>query len=124
MQRSKFTRFVTTALLFASATGLAACADEDGEEGLYDGDQDPGASPELRRGCGTIEPSELEMAQIDAEVAAHMAALKSQPVSSVTGGTINVYWHVIRSGTSASQGNISSGQINQQIGRASCRERV
>lgn len=35
--------------------------------------------------------------------------------SSVTGGTINVYFHVIRSGTSASQGNLSSTAINNQM---------
>lgn len=36
-------------------------------------------------------------------------------VSSVTGGTINVYFHVIRSGTAASQGNLSSTAINNQM---------
>lgn len=35
--------------------------------------------------------------------------------SSVTGGTINVYFHVIRSGTSASQGNLSTSAINSQM---------
>ncbi len=35
--------------------------------------------------------------------------------SSVTGGTINVYFHVIRSGTSASQGSLSTTAINNQM---------
>jgi hypothetical protein len=33
----------------------------------------------------------------------------------VTGGVIPVYFHVIRSGTSASQGNVSDSMINSQI---------
>jgi len=40
---------------------------------------------------------------------------RSGDVSNVTGGTINVYFHVIRSGTGVSQGNVPSGQISQQI---------
>lgn len=35
--------------------------------------------------------------------------------ANVNGGTINVYFHVINSGTSASQGNVSSQAISDQI---------
>ncbi len=35
--------------------------------------------------------------------------------SSVTGGVINVYFHVVRSGTSASQGSLSTSAINSQM---------
>ena len=43
-----------------------------------------------------------------------MQSVASGP-SAVTGGTINVYWHVINNGTSLSQGNIPDSQITASI---------
>jgi len=60
--------------------------------------------------CATRIPSSTEMANID-------RAVKSRLLMSpaVTGGTVEVYVHVINNGTSASQGNIPDSQITSQI---------
>ena len=74
--------------------------------------------PSFQR-CSTIEPDEATKAAIDAELAPALAELaKAKPGVSrqaVTGGTINVYWHVINNGTTAAQGNVPDSQIAAQI---------
>lgn len=64
------------------------------------------------RRCATVNPDEQEAAAIDQQVRAYMS---SRAVSAVTGGTINVYFHVIRKGTGISNGDITSTMINNQI---------
>lgn len=68
------------------------------------------------RMCGTDHNPQL-IAAAESDFAVRLDNLKKsgEDTSSVTGGVINVYWHVIRSGTSVSQGNISSQMINNQI---------
>lgn len=61
--------------------------------------------------CATPVLSESEMNRIDGEVAKFMEG----QVEDVTGGTINVYWHVIRRGTGTSNGDIPQSQIDAQI---------
>ncbi len=63
--------------------------------------------------CGTPTPNPMLQLRIESDLAAKLAAL--QPGVEVTGGTINVYWHVINNGTSLSQGNIPDSQIAAQI---------
>jgi hypothetical protein len=79
--------------------------------------------PELKR-CGTVEPTELEAAALEADFQQRLAMLpKKRPGSGggsggggggtvVTGGTINVYFHVI---TAGSAGNVSDQMIADQI---------
>jgi hypothetical protein len=64
------------------------------------------------RRCATLHPDEQEAAAIDQQIRDYMS---SHVISKVTGGTINVYFHVIRKGTSVSTGNITSTMINNQI---------
>lgn len=71
--------------------------------------------PDFQR-CSTHEPDDAEKARIELEIGAYLR----DPVlgvsrSALTGGTIDVYWHVINNGTSASQGNISDQMIAAQI---------
>jgi hypothetical protein len=63
--------------------------------------------------CGSRTPSDAEIAAVDSQVAAHRSSSSSAPL--VTGGTIDVYFHVIRSGTGVSNGDISDTQIRAQI---------
>jgi len=58
--------------------------------------------------CGTPEPTQAQLVQ-DATVMAGLIRTKSAPV------VVPVYWHVIRSGTAVSQGNISDASIASQI---------
>src|SRR5687767_10649083 len=67
--------------------------------------------------CATEKLNEHEIARIEDEVNLFKSnqRLVDGYESNVTGGTINVYWHVINSGTSASQGNISDSMIANQM---------
>jgi hypothetical protein len=71
--------------------------------------------PNFQR-CSTVEPDDVQKAQIETEIGQYLR----DPVlgvsrSALTGGTINVYWHVINNGTSTSAGNISDQSIAGQI---------
>ena len=61
--------------------------------------------------CGTLHPTQIEREFVEQEV----LSVASSGAKNVTGGTINVYWHVINNGTSLSQGNIPDSQITAQI---------
>ena len=68
--------------------------------------------------CGTQKLSPAEIDEIEREVEVdkeNRKILNRGYALDVTGGTINVYWHVIRSGTSLSQGNIPDSQITAQM---------
>lgn len=67
------------------------------------------------RACATDhDPQKIAANEMDFQVRkAEME--KAGFVNDVTGGTINVYFHVISSGTSVSQGNISDQMINDQM---------
>ena len=62
--------------------------------------------------CSTLHPTQQQRDLIDAEVNRRMVA---PGASNVTGGTIPVYFHVINSGTSVSQGNITDAMITSQM---------
>jgi hypothetical protein len=106
-----------TSILIAMAAALTAGActdiDTDGEE--IDGVQEPGSGEDAFRECGTIDQDELTAAAVQDEVDAYMSAHKFDTVANATGGTIPVYWHVINSGSSLSQGNIPDSQITSSI---------
>ncbi|MEW5742120.1 MAG: zinc metalloprotease [Myxococcota bacterium] len=73
--------------------------------------------PELKH-CGTYEPTELEAAALEADFQRELATLTRKPggggggAPTVTGGVINVYWHVISNGAT---GNIPDSMINAQM---------
>jgi hypothetical protein len=62
--------------------------------------------------CATKDLNEYEAALIEREVQKWMS---QYAFSQVTGGAINVYWHVIRKGTGVSNGDITTTMINNQI---------
>jgi hypothetical protein len=76
-------------------------------------DEDFNDDPAWKRGCAVIEPTDEEKAEIEQEVHDHLEALKVARTSGVTGGTVNVYFHVITS--SSNQGNVTDQQINAQM---------
>jgi hypothetical protein len=61
-----------------------------------------------------VNPSEKEQKAMEADFAFKKSALGSFTMNA-TGGTIPVYFHVIRSGNAASQGNVDDSQIASQI---------
>jgi hypothetical protein len=67
--------------------------------------------------CATEKLNEYQVAQIEDEVRIfrenQRAALGYE--ATATGGVINVYFHVIRTGTAVSQGNITAQMITDQI---------
>lgn len=64
------------------------------------------------RRCATIHPDEMEADAINANVRKFM---KSHLFSQATGGTIHVYFHVVRKGTGISNGDVPDSMINAQI---------
>ena len=106
-------------------TTLVACQSGDGEPSRLDDVEDV----EMHAGhirCATRNLSDAERLADAEHVANYMAAAqkKGPPGGGggggggggvVTGGTINVYFHVVNAGSSASQGNISDQQIASQI---------
>ena len=77
----------------------------------------PAETREAGDRCATEKLSEYQLAQIEDEVRIfrenQRASLGYE--ATATGGIINVYFHVIRTGTSVSQGNISTQMITDQI---------
>lgn len=68
--------------------------------------------------CVTRNLNDEELAEVERTVAIskeNRKAANGGYALDVTGGAINVYWHVIRSGTATSQGNIPDSQIANQI---------
>jgi hypothetical protein len=61
-----------------------------------------------------MNPTETERKAMEADFNFRKSALGSF-AAEATGGTIQVYWHVISNGTSLSQGNIPDSQITSQI---------
>jgi hypothetical protein len=80
--------------------------------------------PNFQR-CSTVEPSDDEKARIELDIQTHLRGLKDLDLGAnpnlgvtrqgVTGGTINVYFHVINNGTGAANGNVSAQMITDQI---------
>jgi hypothetical protein len=111
----KLQHWVVLGGLFAAASALGAgCSVDSTEvgEGVDVGSETAAAAPVVRT-CGTHEFSEEEIAKREAEFEA-LAPYKDN-FNAAGDITINVYWHVINSGTSASQGNISDAMIANQI---------
>ncbi len=66
--------------------------------------------------CATEKLTEFQIADIDQQISIFKENRKAAGVvNDIAGGTINVYWHVIRRGTGIANGDVSSTQINNQI---------
>lgn len=66
--------------------------------------------------CGVKDVTNEEQEERDRQLAADRAKARLRGViNNVTGGTINVYWHVINNGSALSNGNIPDQQITDQI---------
>lgn len=108
-------RLMTGSAILVSmcALSLAACTeeavvDEDGVE--FPGEQRADYDANNPRQCGTAELDVVEREMVEEELAAHEAEHPDR--LGVTGGTINVYFHVISNGTA---GNVSDNMINSQM---------
>ena len=105
-------------LVSMSALALTACVDDgsdlDEDGPVYPGEQRADFDENNPRTCGTAQLDEVQMAAIEDEVDAYMAAHPDQ-VRSATGGTIPVYWHVINNGSGIANGDIPDTQIASQI---------
>ena len=65
--------------------------------------------------CPTKHPDDIRMGEIDFEVQNFLAKRAADQEPNVTGGSINVYFHVIRKGTGISNGDVSDSMIQSQI---------
>lgn len=114
---NKIRVFTAFAIAFAFAIMfLAVQSTTNAQRGKTEEDTEKPMVVKGERFCGTDHNPEL-IAAAESDFAVRLDNLKKSgdDTSSVTGGVINVYWHVVRSGTSLSQGNISSQMINNQI---------
>ena len=109
----------TGAIALAAALGLPALAGaQEGaaeREFVFQGTRwvNQKAFVDSGRRCGTIQPDADTMRAIDAEVDAIIAGRGVG--ASVTGGTIDVYFHVINRGSGLSNGDVPDSQIQDQI---------
>lgn len=76
-------------------------------------DLDESARP-LERYC-PVNPTDEEMRAMESDFAAKQAERAARLAPEATGGTINVYFHVINKGTGISNGDVPSSQITSQI---------
>lgn len=66
------------------------------------------------RACATDhDPEKISLAETD--FAERREAMKNSPMMEVTGGVINVYFHVIRKGTGISNGDVPQSMIDDQM---------
>ncbi len=66
------------------------------------------------RVCATDhDPQKISLAETD--FSERLEAMKDSPMAEVTGGTINVYFHVINKGSGIANGDISQTMIDAQI---------
>jgi hypothetical protein len=70
--------------------------------------------------CGTRPLTDAEEQQIKQHLAKFSGTAEKKPGGSgggttVTGGTINVYWHVINQGTGVNNGDLTAQMINDQM---------
>ena len=102
-------------LSLLATVSLAGCASDPSTDEELSGSDDsatPAVNEDapLRRGCGTLEPTAAEKTAIEQYVESTV-----KPGYAVTGGTINVYWHVINKGTGLANGDIPDSQIASSI---------
>lgn len=120
---NKFRLFAAVASVFAVALVIFGVNYVSGTESFASTEiveqeiSDKSVQPIMVKGerlCATDhDPRKIAAAEMD--FAERLQKQKDNPSVDVAGGTINVYFHVISSGSSASSGNISATAINDQI---------
>jgi hypothetical protein len=75
-----------------------------------------GTEGQVERGqrCAVVNPSEREVAEVNAALA-QFTRLYGNDASEAVSWNIPIRWHVVRSGTARSQGNIPDSMITSQI---------
>lgn len=105
--------------IFAIAMGFLALQYTTGAESKKEVTQAAVKEPVVAKSerlCGTT-PDPAEVGRMEQDFAFRRAKAEKEgvSVSSVTGGTINVYFHVIRKGTGVANGDITTTMINDQM---------
>jgi hypothetical protein len=115
--RSRSMKWARCALALTGAGLLAACGAPD--EGIDVDSLAQGASATAAdhangnaafQRCSTRTPSDEEIARVDAHLRQNATA-----AATVSGGVIDVYFHVINKGTGVSNGDITSTMITDQM---------
>nr|AYM52681.1 hypothetical protein [Aggregicoccus edonensis] len=69
--------------------------------------------------CGTRQPTEEELSKVNEHLARHAENAKAKKPGggggSVTGGTLNVYFHVINQGSGVNNGDLTAQMIADQL---------
>jgi hypothetical protein len=73
------------------------------------------AQEQLSIRCMTVEPDQAQRDRIDETVRRNVRMRSALALEAVTGGTIDVYFHVIRNGIGEQDGNVTDPQIREQI---------
>jgi hypothetical protein len=68
----------------------------------------------IERYC-PVQPTASEVAEMERDFASEKAERRAEFAPEVSGGTINIYFHVINNGSRVSDGNISDAMIKRQI---------
>jgi hypothetical protein len=120
-------RFARLSVLSVCACAAACVSSEEGgAEARESVSSEPGAGASRAKAqasfhrCGTRTPSDREQEQVREHLARRAEAAKRPGGGGgggggVTGGTIDVYFHVINQGSGASNGDLSSQQIMEQM---------
>ena len=115
---NKFRVFAVLAVISAIAVTFLAVRYSTNAQQLRN-EQDELKQPVVVRSeriCGTDHnPEKIAAAEQDFAVRLNQAKKSGENISSVTGGVINVYWHVVNNGTAVSNGNLSTQMINDQM---------
>ena len=106
---SKLSILSLVLLVVAAVVGFRGDAKADKQ--LGDNNGKPGAG---ERYC-PVHPSEEERVAMEQDFEARQAMESLTGSDSVTGGVINVYFHVIRRGTGVSNGQLTTQMINAQM---------
>lgn len=77
----------------------------------HDDEKKPGVG---QRFC-PVHPTDEEFAEMERSFEERKAELEAERAPEVTGGVINVYFHVIRKGTGVSNGDVTTTMINNQM---------
>lgn len=112
MKKQILTVSATAVSIFTIAFVATSCggAGTTLEDGASRAPSKPAAEGRL---CATPNLPALEQLRIEREVTAKLSSL--QPGILATGGTINVYFHVINNGTGIANGDVPDSQITAQI---------
>jgi hypothetical protein len=110
---------VWPAALIGASIGLAACGSDDDvlsrETESAAGVHANGNSAVVR--CSTKDLSDTAKEQVEQQVAQHLSAARSGVTSAATvsGGTVDVYFHVVNQGTGVNNGDITAQMITDQM---------